>query len=149
MLANVSHYYKWENIRLRNFIGAGICLFLAGCSSSAKDIRPVYVSPLEYQRYSCRQIGGEAARISRRVAEVSGVQDDKASGDAVATGVALVLFWPAAFMIKGDGQAAAELGRLKGEFETLEKVSIQKNCRHKFQRARKKPRKNYKHNWQS
>jgi hypothetical protein len=29
--------------------------------------------------------------------------------------MALVLFWPAAFTIKGDGQTAAELARLKGE----------------------------------
>ena len=70
----------------------------------------------------------------RRVAEVSGVQDDKASGDAVATGVALVLFWPAAFLIKGDGATAAELGRLKGEFEALEQASIQKRCGLRFER---------------
>jgi hypothetical protein len=62
------------------------------------------------------------------------VQDEKATGDAVATGVALVLFWPAAFFIKGDGATAAELGRLKGEFEALEKVSIQKGCGIRFQR---------------
>jgi hypothetical protein len=39
-----------------------------------------------------------------------------------------VLFWPTLFFIKGDGQTAAELARLKGEFDTLEKVSIEKNC---------------------
>jgi len=41
---------------------------------------------------------------------------------------AVVIFWPAAFFVKGDGQNAAELARLKGEFEALEKVSIEKNC---------------------
>ncbi len=41
-------------------------------------------------------------------------------------------------MIKGDGQTAAELGRLKGEFETLEKVSIEKNCNLKFQQQTRK-----------
>jgi hypothetical protein len=50
----------------------------------------------------------------------------------VATGVALVLFWPAAFFIKGDGPAAAELGRLKGEYEALERVSNQKRCGLRF-----------------
>ncbi len=109
-----------------------VVLGLVGCSSSAAEIRPVYVSPLQFQHLSCAQIAGEAERVSRRAAEVSGVQDTKASNDAVATGVAIVLFWPAAFMIKGDGQTAAELARLKGEFETLEKVSIEKNCGLKF-----------------
>lgn len=56
------------------------------------------------------------------------MQDEKATSDAVATGVALVIFWPAAFFVKGDGPTAAELGRLKGEFEALEKTAIEKRC---------------------
>jgi hypothetical protein len=64
------------------------------------------------------------------------VQDEKASNDAVATGVALVLFWPAAFFIKGDGATAGELGRLKGEFEALERASNRKGCGLRFQRAK-------------
>jgi hypothetical protein len=108
--------------------------FVVGCASSSNDIQPQYVSHLQYQNLSCQQIGAEAQRVSRRVAEVSGVQDEKASGDAVATGVAIVLFWPAAFFIKGDGATAAELGRLKGEFDALEQASIQKRCGLRFQR---------------
>ena len=99
-----------------------------GCASSSNDVRPQYVSHLQYQNLSCQQIGAEAQRVSRRVAEVSGVQDEKATSDAVVTGVALVIFWPAAFFVKGDGPTAAELGRLKGEFEALEKVAIEKRC---------------------
>jgi hypothetical protein len=108
----------------------------AGCASSSSEIQPQYVSELQYQHLSCKQIAGEAQRISRRVAEVSGVQDEKASNDAVATGVALVLFWPAAFFIKGDGATAAELGRLKGEFEALERASNRKGCNLRFQQPR-------------
>jgi hypothetical protein len=100
----------------------------AGCASSSNDIQPQYVSHLQYQGLTCQQIGAEVQRVSRRVAEVSGVQDEKATSDAVATGVALVIFWPAAFFVKGDGPTAAELGRLKGEFQALEKVAIEKNC---------------------
>lgn len=116
-------------------LALSFCAILgAGCASSSGDIQPQYVSHIQYQQLSCQQIGAEAQRVSRRVAEVSGVQDDKASSDAVATGVALVLFWPAAFFIKGDGATAAELGRLKGEFEALERVSIQKRCGLQFKR---------------
>jgi hypothetical protein len=107
---------------------------IAGCASSSSEIAPQYVSHLQYQNLSCSQIGAEAQRISRRVSEVSGVQDEKASSDAVATGVAIVLFWPAAFFVKGDGATAAELGRLKGEYEALEQASIRKHCALKFQR---------------
>ena len=101
---------------------------LAGCASSSSDITASYVSPLQYQAYSCEQIAAEAGRISARVSQLAGVQDNKATNDAVATGVAIVLFWPAAFMVNGDGQTAAELARLKGEFEAVEKASIEKSC---------------------
>lgn len=61
------------------------------------------------------------------------MQDDKRTNDAWATTAAVILFWPAAFLVKGDGQTAAELARLKGEFEAVEKVAIEKNCGLKFQ----------------
>lgn len=101
---------------------------LAGCASSSEDIRAAYVSPLQYQNYNCQQLSAEAERVSRRSAELSGVQDSKKTSDAVATTAAVILFWPAAFLVKGDGQTAAELARLKGEFEAVEKASIEKSC---------------------
>jgi hypothetical protein len=107
---------------------------LAGCASNADSIKAAYVSPMSYQQYNCTQIGAEAERLSRRVSEVSGAQNQKATNDAVVTGVALVVFWPAAFMLSGDGPTAAELSRLKGEMETLEQVSIQKSCNIQFTR---------------
>lgn len=45
---------------------------------------------------------------------------------------AVVIFWPAAFLIKGDGANAAELARLKGELEAIEKTSVVKNCNISF-----------------
>jgi hypothetical protein len=105
---------------------------LTACASSSSEIRPIYVSPLQYQHLSCSQIAAEAERVSHRAAEIAGVQDSKSTNDAVATGVGIVLFWPALFFIKGDGQTAAELGRLRGEFDALEKVAIEKNCGLKF-----------------
>jgi hypothetical protein len=56
------------------------------------------------------------------------VQDSKRSDDQVATGVGVIIFWPALFFIKGDGASAAELGRLKGEYEALEKLAIKKTA---------------------
>jgi hypothetical protein len=105
---------------------------ISACASSSSDVRASYVSPLQYQSYTCQQISAEAARVSSRAAELSGVQDAKRSDDQIATGVAIVVFWPAAFLVKGDGQAAAELARLKGEYEALEKIAIEKNCKVQF-----------------
>jgi len=113
---------------------AGLSLALAGCASSASNIEAAYVSPMNYESYSCAQLEQEAERVSQRALEVTGRQNERATRDAVATGVGIVLFWPALFFVRGDGAQAAEVARLKGKMETLEKVSIQKSCAISFQR---------------
>jgi hypothetical protein len=118
---------------------ASMCILLVGCASSSDEIRAQYISPLQYQDLSCQQIGAEAQRVSARASEVAGVQDEKSTNDAVATGVGIVLFWPSLFFIKGDGQTAAELGRLRGEFDALEQASIRKNCGIQFPRKAPAP----------
>jgi hypothetical protein len=112
----------------------GILATFAGCASSADKIGAQYVSPLQYSAYDCDQLSLEAQRLSARVAQVSGTQDQKATNDAIVTGVAIVVFWPAAFFVSGNDQNAAELSRLKGEFETIEQVAIQKKCGFEFRR---------------
>jgi len=101
---------------------------VAGCAQKAENVTAAYVSPLMYENYSCRQIETEARRVAARSAQVAGVQNQNAQTDAAVTAAAIVLFWPAAFFIKGDQQNAGELARLRGELEALESVSNQKNC---------------------
>jgi hypothetical protein len=110
-------------------------LIVSGCAQKSEDISASYVSPLQYQNYSCSQISAEAQRLSGRASEVTGAQNKKATNDAVATGVAVVLFWPAVFFIGGNKENASELARLKGEMEAVEKASIQKNCGIRFKTA--------------
>ena len=110
-------------------------LAISGCAKKSEDVTAQYVSPMQYQSLSCRQLGEEAQRVSSHVSRLTGVQDKKAQNDSVATGVALVLFWPAAFFVGGNGENAAELGRLKGELDAIEQASIRKNCRIEFRRV--------------
>ena len=108
---------------------------LTGCASSSSEIKAAYISPIQYQNLTCPQIGQEMERVSRRASEAAGVQDSQKSQDGWVTAGAIILFWPAAFFIKGDGQNAAELARLKGEFEALERASIEKNCNLQIRRS--------------
>ncbi|WP_147107863.1 hypothetical protein [Tateyamaria sp. syn59] len=105
-----------------------LALAVAGCAQKAEDVGATYVSPLQFQSLNCTQLRQEATRVSLRASEVAGTQDKKAKDDATATAVALVLFWPAAFFIKGDKATAAELGRLKGEMQALETASTRRGC---------------------
>jgi hypothetical protein len=120
-------------------------IIAGGCASSSDKISAQYISPMQYQNYSCAQLGEEAQRVSGRVAQLSGAQDQKATNDAIATTAAIVIFWPAAFLVGGNDQTTAELSRLKGEFETIEKVAVQKNCGLQFRQqpappAKREPR---------
>ena len=112
---------------MKYILSLTLIVMLAACASRPEDIKASYVSPLQYQDFSCRQIGKEVARVGRKLSEVSGAQDDTASDDGVAMGVGLVLFWPALFFIDSDDQKE-EVARLKGEFNALEQIAIEKDC---------------------
>ena len=107
-------------------------IFMAGCASSAKDIPTQYVSPLIYDNYDCQQIGAELSRLTGKVNESAGKVEKRASDDSGTMALGLVIFWPALFFIDGDGAEAQEYGRLKGEYDALEKASIKKSCGHEF-----------------
>jgi hypothetical protein len=109
---------------------------LGGCASSAADITPTYVSPVTYQSFTCVQLGQEAQAISARAAALPGAQDSQRTKDAVATTAAVIIFWPAAFLVGGDKQTAAELANMKGQLIAVEQASIQKNCNIQFQGQR-------------
>jgi len=120
--------------KTRNCVAVVAAASLVGaCASSSADIAPSYVSPIQYQSYTCPQLSEEAQRVASAVAQTSGAQDKQRTNDAVATGVAIVLFWPAAFLVGGDKQTAAQLAQLKGQFDAIQQASIRKNCGLKFE----------------
>ena len=112
----------------RPIIALTVCAVLAGCATRADNIAPAYVSTVGYQGLSCKQLAFEATEISARAAAATGMQNQKATGDAVAMGVAVVVFWPALFLLKGDGAQAAEVSRLKGEMQAIETASRRRGC---------------------
>jgi hypothetical protein len=117
-------------------VGCMLGMIAGGCAQGAEKIGSSYISPVAYQSYTCQQLSEEAQRVSARAAQAAGVQDEQATKDAVATGVAIVIFWPAAFFVSGgNGQNAAELARLRGQMQAIEEVNIQKRCGLKFQSA--------------
>lgn len=114
---------------MKRSIAAALCaaMTVTACASSPDDIQGQYVSPLQYQSLTCEQIEGELRGISDRVATLTGQQRRRASQDKWATGVGLVIFWPALFFLM-RGDKADELARMKGEYEALVAAGQQKNC---------------------
>mgnify|MGYP001418607835 FL=1 len=114
---------------MNKFLGLLTATLLIGCATQPKDLPTAYVSPLQYKDYSCDQISMEMNRVSRKVNELRGDLKEEADNDSAQMAIGLIIFWPALFFLEGgDGADAAEFSRLKGEFEALESISIQKSC---------------------
>jgi hypothetical protein len=75
----------------------------------------------------------EAQSISTKAASLSGAQDSQRTKDGIATAVAIVIFWPAAFFVGSDKHTAAELSQMKGQMVAVEQASIAKKCNIQFQ----------------
>jgi hypothetical protein len=118
-------------MRILGIVALGAAL--AGCASTSAEITPAYVSPVIFQGYTCQQLALEAQSLSTRAASLSGVQDSQRTKDQWTTAAAVVIFWPAAFLVSGDKQTAAELAQMKGQMVAVEQASIAKNCNIKFQ----------------
>jgi hypothetical protein len=123
----------WGDQQMRNLGIVALCAALAGCASSAADITPAYVSPVQYQSYNCQQLALEAQSISTRAAALSGAQDSQRTKHGLATTAAIIVFWPAAFFVGGDKQTAAELAQMNGQMVAVEQASIARKCNIQFQ----------------
>lgn len=110
-------------------------ILLSGCATSPNNVAASYVSPVVYQNFSCAQLAEEAQRVSSRATQVAGVQNQKASRDAAAMTVAMVIFWPALFFVGGDQGNAAELANLKGQMQAIEEANRTKGCGIQFSRG--------------
>ena len=50
---------------LRILVMTVVLLLTSGCATDTRKMAPDYVSPLEYQNYSCEQLGAELSKIVR------------------------------------------------------------------------------------
>ena len=102
-------------------------LLLTSCATNPNKIQASYVSPVMYKDYDKEQIIMEMDHISRRTLEVYNSLKQTANDDAAQMTVGLLIFWPALFFLEGgDGPEAAEYARLKGQYEALRTVAVQK-----------------------
>ena len=109
---------------MKNISLIAVC-FLAGCASSSKDLTPSYVSPLQFQDYTCSQLSQEIGRINVQVAELAVEIDKRAKGDKWQTAGA-VLFWPILFAVGDNDAQNVEYSRLRGEAQTIQSGCNQK-----------------------
>lgn len=130
MLHTVAFGFNYWEAPLKSVIASALCagIVLSGCATSSKDIATAYVSPVQYQGYDCAQITAENQRLATRVTQLGGRLDEAAANDKAIGVVGAVLFWPALFALGGTKNQEAEYARLKGEYDALQQVAIEKKC---------------------
>ena len=114
---------------MKTTVAGALCAALAmtACASTPENVRSQYISPAQYASYNCEEIETDLRAISREVHALTGQQRRRANQDAWATGVGIVVFWPALFfLMRGDKQD--DLARMKGEYDALVAQSRRKDC---------------------
>ena len=105
----------------------GLTFALGACATSPENIRASYVPAALYSSYDCAETKTELLRVSDEVAKVTGQQRNKANNDKWATGVGIVIFWPALFFL-AVGDKKDQLAHLKGEYDALVINANEKKC---------------------
>ncbi|MEL7462941.1 MAG: hypothetical protein AAFN79_02675 [Pseudomonadota bacterium] len=114
---------------MKPFISVALsAAIVSGCASSAKNVEAAYASPTPYKALSCDELVAERGRLQERVAEVAIAQDNKAGGDTVAVAAAVIVFLPAVAFLAAGEDKSPELARLKGEFDAVTEVAVEKDC---------------------
>ena len=102
-----------------------VLFFISGCAKKADSIKPTYVSPIEYNDLSCKELKKELIKVNQTLTDLSAKQDeDSEKENTFAMAVLMIGF----ISIDVDGPQEAEIGRLKGRSETIKDVAAKKNC---------------------
>lgn len=101
----------------------------SGCAQPPDQVEASYVSPSTYAGRSCTQLMDERNEIASRVNALNKAQKDAATTDAVATGVALVVFWPAAFALAATKDNAGALSAAKGNYDAITTQMRKQGCK--------------------
>ncbi|GHF46015.1 hypothetical protein [Seohaeicola zhoushanensis] len=94
-------------------------LTLSACAQAPGQVEASYVSPSTYAGRNCNQLMEERNEIVSRVNSLTAQQQKSADNDALATGVALILFWPAAFALAATKDNATALSAAKGNYDAV------------------------------
>ncbi|MEL7465480.1 MAG: hypothetical protein AAFN79_15535 [Pseudomonadota bacterium] len=112
----------------KSFAALTAVIFTAACANKAEDVSAAYVSPTGYQGFTCEELVTEREGLKERISVVAAEQDSKAGGDAAAVAVGAIVFLPALLFLAAGDDKSGELSRLKGEFDAVTEVAVEKDC---------------------
>ncbi len=104
-------------------------ILLSGCASSSEKLNSPYISPAQFQTYSCAELLAEIERIQARVSQLTGKSNGNAStSDKLALDADLSLSWTALFALAATKEQEAEYAQLKSEYDAIQQWAAIKQC---------------------
>lgn len=108
---------------MRTSVVVCMAVLACGCAMKPESVKPAYISEMTYRDWTCDQLAAEQARLAAALSSACDAQRHARAGD---TWGVILLGLPVS-TLSGNNQAA-EIARLKGELQAVQKAATLKNC---------------------
>lgn len=109
-------------------VAAITVLLLPACASRPENVVASHVSSSRYAERTCKSLARELDEVQDALRAQSAKLNDKATQDAVVTGVGVILFWPVLFALGNNAGLEGDVARLKGEEQAIRKQLREQEC---------------------
>jgi len=103
-------------------------MLLPACATRPENVVASHVSSSRYSERTCKSLTRELDEVQDALRAQSGKLNDKATQDAVVTGVGVILFWPVLFALGNNAGLEGDVARLKGEEQAIRKQMREQDC---------------------
>ena len=103
-------------------------LLLPACATRPENVAASHVSSSRYSERTCKSLVRELDEVQDALRAQSGKLNDKATQDAVVTGVGVILFWPVLFALGNNAGLEGDVARLKGEEQAIRRQMREQEC---------------------
>lgn len=103
-------------------------MLLPACASRPENVVASHVSTSRYADRTCKSLARELDEVQDALRAQSAKLNDKATQDAVVTGIGVVLFWPVLFALGNNAGLEGDVARLKGEEQAIRKQMRDADC---------------------
>jgi len=96
---------------------------LSACAKSPESIQAAYVSPVQYDAWTCSQLGEEASRVNDALTTASSQQRTARRNDTMG-----VIFLGLPVSSLSGGNVTEQVASLKGHRDVIAKAATRKDC---------------------
>lgn len=119
-----------ENLMRNTFIIFLGAMLLVACSNAQKssEVTSIRIPIAPYLKMDCKELATEQNQLVREAELLRDRVDDAYDSDKTTEVVTWLLFAPAAFMLDGNSEEAAELAAVKGQLEAVREAQQVNGC---------------------